>query len=335
MTNHRRHAAHSALGMAALLCLSLALATGCERESAPAPSAEAPIASQAADIAWARHGLTYAEERFSPLAQINDRNVADLGLDWYFDYPAARGKEATPLVIDGVIYTTGSWSHVFAHDARSGELKWFYDPKVPRDWAVHLCCDVVNRGVAIEDGKLFFGTLDGRLVSLNAADGSLRWEVQTTDRSKPYSITGAPRIVGDKVIIGNGGAELGVRGYVSAYSVEDGSMAWRFYTVPGNPEDGFESAALERAAETWGAGRGGRSAAAARCGTPWPTTRSSTCSTSASATAHPGTVSCAVPTAATTCTCHRSWPSTPTTAATSGTTRPHPATAGTTRPRST
>jgi quinohemoprotein ethanol dehydrogenase len=143
---------------------------------------------------------------------------------------------------------------VFAHDARSGELKWFYDPKVPREWAVHLCCDVVNRGVAIEDGKLFFGTLDGRLVSLNAADGSLRWEVQTTDRSKPYSITGAPRIVGDKVIIGNGGAELGVRGYVSAYSVEDGSMAWRFYTVPGNPEDGFESAALERAAETWGGG---------------------------------------------------------------------------------
>jgi quinohemoprotein ethanol dehydrogenase len=228
-----------------------------DREAGPAADrakSPAPIASGSADVEWPLHGLNAAETRFSPLAHIDTTNVAELGLDWYFDYPAARGKEATPLVIDGVIYTTGSWSHVFAHDARSGELKWFYDPKVPREWAVHLCCDVVNRGVAYHKGNIYLGTLDGRLVSLDAGDGTLRWEVQTTDRDKPYSITGAPRIIGDKVIIGNGGAELGVRGYVSAYDVADGKMQWRFYTVPGNPEDGFENPVLEKAAETWGGG---------------------------------------------------------------------------------
>jgi quinohemoprotein ethanol dehydrogenase len=237
--------------------LAILMLAGCQK-SPPADVAsatpEAAANSQAADVEWPRHGFNEAEQRFSPLAQINAENVDALGLDWYFDYPHARGKEATPLVIDGVIYTTGSWSNVFAHDARTGQLLWYYDAKVPRQWAVHLCCDVVNRGVAVVEGELFFGTLDGRLISLNAKDGSLRWEVQTTDTSRPYSITGAPRVVKDKVIIGNGGAELGVRGYVSAYSREDGEMAWRFYTVPGNPEDGFESDALERAAKTWGGG---------------------------------------------------------------------------------
>ena len=247
---------HSLRPLVSIFLFTTACLLGaCGREAAVDDgSADATRATQAPDVEWTRHGLTEAEERFSPLAQINASNVGELGLDWYFDYPAARGKEATPLLVDGVIYTTGSWSHVFAHDARSGELKWFYNPEVPRDWAVHLCCDVVNRGVAYDRGRLFLGTLDGRLISLNAEDGSERWVVQTTDRDRPYSITGAPRIVDDKVIIGNGGAELGVRGYVSAYSVVDGSLLWRFYTVPGNPEDGFESAAMERAAETWGGG---------------------------------------------------------------------------------
>ena len=242
---------HHRLALPALGVLCFLAA--CSPERSP-ETPERVTATAAPDVEWRQHGLDNAETRHSPLAQIDTDNVADLGLAWYFDYPTARGKEATPLVIDGTIYTTGSWSHVFAHDARTGELKWFYNPEVPRDWAVHLCCDVVNRGVAHRDGHLFFGTLDGRLVSLNAADGSLRWEVQTTDRSKPYSITGAPRIIDDKVIIGNGGAELGVRGYVSAYDVDDGSLHWRFYTVPGDPEQGFESPALARAAETWGGG---------------------------------------------------------------------------------
>ena len=203
---------------------------------------------------WSRHGLNESETRFSPLADINDGNVGGLGLAWFFDYPTSRGLEATPLEVDGVIYTTGSWSMVFANNAATGELLWFYDPQVPRAWAVHGCCDVVNRGVAYDNGRLYFGTLDGRLVSLNAKDGSLRWEVQTTDRERPYTITGAPRIVKDKVIIGNGGAEFGVRGYVSAYNLDSGDMQWRFYTIPGNPADGFENEAMKRAAATWGGG---------------------------------------------------------------------------------
>jgi PQQ-dependent dehydrogenase (methanol/ethanol family) len=240
----------------------LATVAACSRDeppaaSAPPATAQVPVASPpepVPDVEWRLHGLNQAETRFSPLEDINDGNVAQLGLAWYFDYPTARGLEATPLVIDGVIYTTGSWSMVFANNAATGELLWFYDPQVPRNWAVHGCCDVVNRGVAFDRGRLYVGTLDGRLVSLNAADGSVRWEVQTTDTERPYTITGAPRIVGDKVIIGNGGAEFGVRGYITAYSVDDGAQAWRFYTVPGNPADGFESDAMKRAAETWGGG---------------------------------------------------------------------------------
>ncbi len=243
----------------------LALIAGCSRDApppgepvgsvpAPAVAPEPARAAPAPDVEWRRHGLTEAEARFSPLADIDDGNVSELGLAWYFDYPTARGLEATPLVIDGVMYSTGSWSMVFANDAGTGELLWFFDPQVPRDWAVHACCDVVNRGVAYQDGRLFFGTLDGRLISLNAADGSVRWEVQTTDRERPYTITGAPRIVRNKVIIGNGGGEFGVRGYVSAYDLDSGKLEWRFYTVPGNPADGFESEAMKRAAATWGGG---------------------------------------------------------------------------------
>jgi PQQ-dependent dehydrogenase (methanol/ethanol family) len=248
------------------LALTLLIPTlvACSREEAPVERAAppAPVESTAVaaapapppDVEWRQHGLNQAETRFSPLADINDGNVSKLGLAWYFDYPTARGLEATPLVIDGVMYTTGSWSMVFANNAITGELLWFYDPQVPRDWAVHGCCDVVNRGVAYDSGRLYFGTYDGRLISLNAADGSLRWEVQTTDRERPYTITGAPRIVKDKVIIGNGGGEFGVRGYVTAYNLDDGAQAWRFYTVPGNPADGFENDAMKRAAETWGGG---------------------------------------------------------------------------------
>ncbi|GAB3269936.1 PQQ-dependent dehydrogenase, methanol/ethanol family [Parahaliea aestuarii] len=235
---------------AALAVSGAVMLSACDPEAAPVE-----IAAQAKpDVEWRQHGLDNAETRYSPLADIDSGNVDELGLDWYFDYPTSRGLEATPLVVDGVIYTTGSWSMVFAHDAKTGKLLWFYDPQVPREWAVHLCCDVVNRGVAYRDGNLYFGTLDGRLISLEAASGTLRWSVQTTDRERPYSITGAPRIVDDKVIIGNGGSELGVRGYVSAYRVADGEMAWRFYTVPGNPEEGFESPAMAKAAQTWGGG---------------------------------------------------------------------------------
>lgn len=122
---------------------------------------------------------------------------------------------------------------VYALDARTGELRWFYDPQVDRAFLAKGCCDAVNRGVAYADGKVIVGTYDGWLVALDASDGSVQWDVQTTDRSQPYTITGAPRIAGNLVIIGNGGAELGVRGYVSAYDIPTGKQIWRFYTVPG------------------------------------------------------------------------------------------------------
>jgi len=200
---------------------------------------------------WITHGRTYSEQRHSRLKYINSGNVRDLGLAWSFDTETNRGIEATPIIVNGVMYTTGSWSVVFALDARTGKQLWKWDPKVPRSFGQKACCDVVNRGVAFYKGKVFVGTLDGRLVALDAKTGSPIWQVVTVDQSQQYTITGAPRVVKGRVIIGNGGAEFGVRGYVSAYDAETGKMAWRFYTVPGDPSKGFESPSLERAAKTW------------------------------------------------------------------------------------
>jgi quinohemoprotein ethanol dehydrogenase len=200
---------------------------------------------------WPLHGRTEGETRFSPLARINPDTVKDLGLAWSFATETTRGLEATPIVSNGVLYTTGSWSIVYALDARTGRLLWKWDPEVPRAWGQKACCDVVNRGAALHNGRVYVGTLDGRLVSLDAESGKVRWQTVTVDQTQNYTITGAPRIVKGKVIIGNGGGEYGVRGYVSAYDVDTGKLAWRFYTVPGDPAKGFESPALARAARTW------------------------------------------------------------------------------------
>ncbi len=200
---------------------------------------------------WLTHGRTYDEQRHSPLASIHAGNVGELGLSWSFDTNTNRGLEATPIVVDGVLYATGGWSVVYALDARTGTLLWEHDPKVPRSIARAACCDVVNRGVAVWKGRVYVGTLDGRLQALDAATGALVWEALTVDPAQPYTITGAPRVVEGKVIIGNGGAEYGVRGYVSAYDAATGALVWRFHTVPGNPADGFENEAMARAAETW------------------------------------------------------------------------------------
>jgi quinohemoprotein ethanol dehydrogenase len=200
---------------------------------------------------WMSHGRTYSEQRFSPLKRINDQNVGQLGLAWYLDLDIRRGQEATPIVVDGVMYFSTAWSKVFAVNAATGEKLWSYDPKVPPEWAVNACCDVVNRGVAVWRGKIFVGTLDGRLVALDASTGKPVWETLTIDPINRYTITGAPRVVKGKVLIGNGGAEMGVRGYVSAYDADSGKLAWRFFTVPGDPSKPFESPALEKAAKTW------------------------------------------------------------------------------------
>jgi len=200
---------------------------------------------------WMTHGRTYSEQRFSPLSQITDKNAGQLGLAWYYDLDTHRGQESTPIVVDGVMYFTSAWSKVYAVNAADGKLLWSYDPQVPREWGVNACCDVVNRGVAIWGGKVFVGTLDGRLVALDAAAGKPVWEQLTIDRNFRYTITAAPRVVKGKVIIGNGGAEMGVRGYVSAYDADHGNLLWRFYTVPGDPSKPFESPILQKAAQTW------------------------------------------------------------------------------------
>ena len=206
---------------------------------------------------WLSYGRTYREQRFSPLDSVNRDNVDELDLVWSFKFDTARGMEATPIVHDGVIYVSTGWSHVHAIDARSGEELWHYDAKVPKAQLAKTCCGPVNRGVAIwqEDSdsplQVFFGALDGRLIALDAATGMENWSVQSTPTDGNYSVTGAPRIVKGMIIIGNGGAELGVRGYVSAYDVTTGEMKWRFYTVPGDRNKPQENAALEAALDTW------------------------------------------------------------------------------------
>ena len=200
---------------------------------------------------WLSYGRDYYEQRFSPLTEINDGNADKLGLAWQFETATERGLEATPLVIDGVMYTTASWSVTYAIDARTGKQLWKYDPEVHRKYDTLACCDVVNRGAAFYKGKVYVGVLDGRLVALDANSGKVAWTATTVDQKQPYTITGAPRIAKGKVIIGNGGAEYGVRGYVSAYDAETGKLAWRFYTVPGDPAKPQEHKALETALTTW------------------------------------------------------------------------------------
>ena len=184
---------------------------------------------------WPVHGGTNLEQRFSPLASINTANIGKLTLAAWLDLDTNRGQEATPIVVDGVMYVSTAWSKVYALNAVTGKQLWRYDPEVPGRKAFDGCCDIVSRGVAVKDGRVFLGAFDGRLIALDAKTGKPIWSVQTTDTSRPYTITGAPRVFGDKVVIGNGGAEFGVRGFVTAYDQATGRKIWRFYTVPGDP----------------------------------------------------------------------------------------------------
>lgn len=205
---------------------------------------------------WLTYSGGYEEQRHSALKMLNRDTLSGLGVGWTYEMRKTRGVEATPVVVDGVMYVSGSWSIVYALDAATGDELWVYDPQVSGEDAIKGCCDVVNRGLAVYDGKVFLGVFDGRLEALDAATGDLLWSTVTVDQSKPYTITGAPRAFKGKVIIGNGGAELGVRGYVSAYDTNTGELVWRFYAVP-NPEkkpDGAASDAIfaELANDTWG-----------------------------------------------------------------------------------
>lgn len=227
-------------------------------------SARGPAAVDAArltaadrDVAnWMTYGRTYSEQRFSPLSQIRADDAVKLKPAWHFDLDSDRGQEETPIVVDGVMYVGTAWSEVVALDARNGAHLWTYDPKVPKDWSLVSCCDAVNRGVAVWNGKVYVGTLDGHLVALDAQSGKPVWDVLTIAPGAKYTIPGAPRVVKGKVLIGNGGGDYGPRGYLSAYDAETGKLDWRFYTVPGDPSKPFESVALRRAAKTWNGKRG-------------------------------------------------------------------------------
>jgi quinohemoprotein ethanol dehydrogenase len=244
----------STITAAAVLLISLSsIGMGpASAAASPAPVDAARLDNAERDSSnWLSYGRTYSEQRYSPLAKISDSNAKQLGLSWYADLDTDRGQESTPLVIDGALYVSTAWSMVKAYDAKTGKLLWSYDPQVPRELGVNGCCDVVSRGIAAWSGKIYVATFDGRLVAINAKTGKPVWSALTVDKSKPYTITGAPRVFKGKVVIGNSGAEYGVRGYISAYDAETGKMVWRFYTVPGDPSKPFEDKAMEMAAKTW------------------------------------------------------------------------------------
>lgn len=200
-------------------------------------------------VEWTTHGNGYSEQRYSPLKQINADNVRKLGLAWYADMTERGQWQSTPIVVDGRLYVTTPWSKVYAFDAASGKFLWKYDPKVPRELAAtSLCCNNSNRGATFWKGKIIWGTLDGRLVAVDAKKGTKVWEAQTTNPKDAMSITGAPRIGNGIVYIGQGGGEYHQRGYLSAWDANTGKFLWKFYVVPGNPANGPDHAASDSVA---------------------------------------------------------------------------------------
>ena len=208
-----------------------------------------------ADGDWVSYGRDYAEGHHSPLKQIDQGNVSRLGLAWSVEVGSDGKLETTPLVFNGVLYGTSTWSQVFAIDLRTNKLKWQWDPGLVRGGVEAMgprpCCGPVNRGVALYDGKVYIGLLDGRLVALDAENGKVVWSVQTTPPNTDYTITGAPRIVKGKVLIGQGGAEYGVRGFLAAWDAQSGKLAWKWYVIPGDPSKGHEDESMAIAAKTW------------------------------------------------------------------------------------
>ena len=258
-----RLAGRSASLAAALAALGLA---GCgSQTTAPAPAQAPPPAAPAGQVnlarlqsianepgAWLTTGRDAGKTHYSPLDAVNRQTAARLGFAWELKTGTNRGMEATPVVVDGVMYTSGVAGRVYALDAATGHLLWQFEPPLKLKNARGSCCDIVNRGVAVWNGKVYVASFEGILYALDAKDGTVRWQADTfIDHGRAYSITGAPEIAHKVVIIGNGGAEFDSRGYVSAYDLESGQLVWRFYTVPGDPAKPYENKALEMAAKTW------------------------------------------------------------------------------------
>ncbi|MBO9499376.1 MAG: PQQ-dependent dehydrogenase, methanol/ethanol family [Novosphingobium sp.] len=196
---------------------------------------------------WQSYSRTWDEQRFSPLTLINDKNVQRLGLAWYADLETYRGVQASPLEIDGVLYNESIYDVVTAYDGKTGKVLWKYDPKVGPEWARLACCGPSARGIAAWKGKIYIGALDGRLIAIDAKDGHEIWTAQTFPPGHEYSITGAPRVYDGKVVIGNGGADYGSRGFVTAWDAETGKKVWKFYIVPTDPAKGPDGEASDSA----------------------------------------------------------------------------------------
>lgn len=229
---------------AAVLAVTLA---GCAKYGASQP--EAGVGTQAE---WTGVGGSADESGYSRLEDLTPANAERLGLAWSLDLPGEVSLQATPLMVGGVLYFTGSQANVYAVDAASGKVVWTYDPQT---WKVNPAklhfSFAANRGLAYEDGRVFGAALDGRLYALDAKTGKELWVAKTVADGDLHISTGAPRTMGGKVIIGNGGADFGARGYVTAYDTATGKQLWRFYTVPGTPEQNAGDPVMEMAAKTW------------------------------------------------------------------------------------
>lgn len=245
--------------MLGLLC-ALGITTSSLQAGLPQfPAATHPVAGDE----WRYVGGDEAGTWFSSLADINDSNAAQLGFAWAYDMGTERGQEATPLVIDGVMYTSGVWGIVYALNAATGEVMWTFHPGIDPASARNACCDTVNRGVAVRDGVVFVASEDGRLHALDAKTGAEKWSADTIiDRARfTYASTGAVLLTSDSVVIGNSGADLGdgaTRGYISAWDIRTGAFKWRFFTVPPPKGQPFEHPELEMAAKSWAPDHDGR-----------------------------------------------------------------------------
>jgi len=236
------------MGALTAVALMLAASTASHAESVTTDSL---LQAQSNGAEWLLYGRDYRNTRYSPLDQLTPQNVA--GLRPVFAYSTGgkfAGLEATPLFHDGSLYFTGDYSRVFALDARTGTVRWYWEPKYEDGVEAVLCCGPVNRGLAILGDHVFVGTLDARLVALNTKDGSVAWEQKLEDWQKAYSSTGAPLVVGNLVITGIGGAEYGVRGFVQAFKAATGESVWKTYVIPGPGEPGNDS----WPSETWKTG---------------------------------------------------------------------------------